>query len=1595
MIKVHCESCGAPYDVDPRRVPASGLKMRCPGCGATVHVKASAAYDADLPAAKGSALDLDLPAPKGNPAARAHKATQVGLGIPAAAVAQAAAAPPLELDLPAPKPTASGRPKIAPPLDLDADLPAPKAASPKIAPPLELDLGVDLPATKGTLDLPAPKSGAPKIAPPLDLGVDLPATKGTLDLPAPKPSAPAAASSPFDDLADLPAPRPANTAARLAPAFPGAPSSGSPLDDLSDLPAAKPAAVGHRFQRPGGQAVAPKPKAPEPARTSMPKDSLAMDPEPFFDAQLGNARLEKLDELPAQPSAMELDLPAPKADLPQKKFGVPKADAKGTAGAKPAPQGTKLGLGLPAGRLPKDSLDLPSALAMAQAAPAAEPFSTDEPDLPAHADLPQAKRPLSPQAAAVVSELDLPAPNDLPVVKVKGGMVVPGGTAMGIGPTTLPRDSLDLPAPADLPMPKAQAMQPVTGTEMGIGAALGGLDLPAPADLPQVKGFDAPTGTEMGIGSGLDLPAPGDLPRVKLGRDSADLDLPLGGSHAELDLGDGLELPSPSEHSGFDLGAGLDLPPSGDASGLDLGAGLDLPPSEGSGFDLGDFGSSPSRSTFGAGSLNASLDLPPASGDASNSLIDLSTLGLPGADRVSTKGRLPASTMELSSDELSLDGPDRPSAVLPLPGAGERNTFGATGGGVPRGQTMELDGMFELGSSMAVDNSASVDAESFGDLDFGLGAPEQTMPKHTLPKPVPVQQSSLGGFDSSSVEDELLSGMDDVIAPAPTKPKRKMPSIGGISVPGWVWALATLVILGGGGVSLGLFTPHGWFGVYFIEQLLPAAGDPIKVAAAIEQAEKQASSDTYVDVRKSLSTLSDARNEAGLNRELLARSLLHESLYQLRFGEDPNSGQRAVAILSRVLERGSDVKGLTLARAADAARAGKLSEASSLLMQVPKDQDPMRGLVMGEIALLEKRYDDAVRAFTESQTLGAGARASWGLARAQMALGKTAESETATQATLKASPRHASALTRMAELMLIAGKTDEALSYTRKATGRVPIDGIRARSSRRGKADAWALEGEIEEKLDHPREALAAYEEALKVDPLRVSVLLGSGRMLMQLGRTRDALTRFESALSAKPSDTPDMLGRVPSVQATVGAAQAMLPLERAQDALKRVESMLAKFPGHPELLLWKGHALEALEKHEPAEAAFKAAIEAAPTTFSGYVALSQLLFKLNRAEEAARLLSEATGKVEDSAEVRRMLGYSELNRHHLPEAKHHFEAAMRFDPRDGGALFGLATAQRKTGALDAAAATLDRLAAVDASHPGLAVERGQLHEARGDYPAAVAAYRKAIEERPGDTDLKLRLGAALVTAGQVDEADGLLREVLKDRPTSAEAEHYVGRVLFARNDTAQAVQRFERAVSFDPTRPDFYLYLAWASYEQGNLSGALESVKKALDRDPALGDAWWILARIELRTGAVQDALEHLQRTLKLKPGRHEALADMGEVYDQLRKLDEAVAAYEQAVKAVPENGEWWYRLGSLELDRGRRTQARVAISESVLRGDRLLQKPMWVAEAHRLYAEILREENREGEALEHYRMYLTVAPSNARDRAEIERIVKSMQPR
>lgn len=1247
---------------------------------------------------------------------------------------------------------------------------------------------------------------------------------------------------------------------------------------------------------------------------------------------------------PSPTADLDLDLPAPKA-------------AKPTSPAKPAAKPADLDLDLPAPKVAK-----PAAPAVPK--PAAKSPVISDLDLP------------SPKAKAAPPDLDL----DLPAPKK-----APEPPRAKIAP---PMQDLDL----DLPAPKkAEAPKPAAKPALASGPDLD-LDLPAPRnakaaaapdldlDLPAPKPKAGATkSAEIDLDLDLDLPIakgpqkktePAKPALADKGTPFDDLDLPVPKAktpgpaapkkqslidQAEEAFGD-LDLPMPKA-SPSSAGFGeLDLPaPKAKAvpetrtvprDEFASGA-VDLPAPKGDGFGELDLPAPRGLADLPTPKSDFGVDLPTPRG-----ISDFPAAKPMDAELPVAKGSADLPAPKGAASSLAIGDLDLPEPrALPQPGAGTATAQRGGPGGTAYG---ELD----LGGG-------SADDMEFADIPQGDGSSATAAPREEVVARVPRQRPE----------------------PKPAAPVRKGRA-----------AIIAAVILGvllaaGAGLE---FTPYGMFGIYFFDRFMPGAGDPARVAAVIREAEEVAKSDRWVDLRASLRTLSAARHDAGLNRELLARSLVHESLYGLRFDDDPRRATRASSIRHRLEERRAEGPTIALAFAADALRNDNAAGAAAFLAQARgfAPNDPYVDLVGGELALARNDAAGAEEAFARAVEHGAGARGLWGIARARLAGEPGPRVQEAIDAVLRESPRHEGALMAAATLAAAANDEERVLSIARRLVGRELIDGERLRAAPRIRAEAWTLIARSEEQRGRLTAALEAYDRALAVRDAHVPALLGAGRVLL-IDRPSEALARFESVQQSDeaPSLTVES-GRTALEEGRLGAARAMLTLGRAGEAKPLLEQLAAARQNDAEILLWLGQAEEQTDPPnvEAAQQHYREAIDAAPDRHEAYIALAELFFDLERPSDASAVLEQVRARVADGPQMRLALGRFELRRNDLPAAIRELTHALELSPDLPAALFSLGVALRRQGELARAQETFDRLAQVDPEHPGMALERGLLYEARGDSAQAVEAYTAALEESPDDVDLQLRLGAAQVAAGAIDEAEQILERVRQARPNSAEAHHFTGRVAFARGNYADAYQHFRTAVRLDPQRGEFHLYLGWAALEGGQLGEALEAVQDAIERDPSLGEAYWIRGRVRLRAGQPGEAVPDLQRALQLRPNLHAVHADLGQAYSEMERNREAIAEYELAVQRDDDEGEWWFRLGSLRMNNGDRVNALTALGLATRYGDVSSPLPGWLPEAHRMQAEALRLGGDNDEAIRHYRRYLEIAPASAIDRQDVEETLQRL---
>ena len=1100
-------------------------------------------------------------------------------------------------------------------------------------------------------------------------------------------------------------------------------------------------------------------------------------------------------------------------------------------------------------------------------------------------------------------------------------------------PAPLPGlDDLDLPALAgDVGLPAAVPRAPARPAPQVGGFNLE-MDLPAvaPANLPapKMRAPEPPPPAASGFGS-IDLPSPR----------NAMADLPMVQNDLPI-VGGNLPMVSKQGHLPVPKGATPPKPIGGGGFGE-----IDLPIVQ---------NNLPAP-------LGLQAQMPTAVSD----------------DRLLPKQK-DASPIAFGELDLPLVGtPPAPSAPPPMPSAPPAPPAAADGGGFG-----ELDlppDPRDMPPAPSGGGGASPGGMAFGEVDLGgdTGGGQ-------VMGPPPAASAGAPAFQEASLEAAAPASPGGLRArPGSSieRPRSKAPLIVGAAV--------ALLVVGGAALQ---FTPLGAFGYMALSDKMHA-GDYVKQAAdQAAAARKKVALDTFGSALQAADDLADARRRAVRSRPLAAYAAFVEFANEVRFGADSGRLGRAKTFIADV-PPDMQFPYLAAALAAQDAASGDLDKAKSGLDAAVSNEtstDPIQqdmAALRGEIAIQQKDAATAIQAFTLAAKAGPTPRTQFGLARAHFLNKSLTKAKEAVDATLKESPTHAGALTLRAQL---AWEIDRDDVGAMKDLAVVLDDKARKTEGSAEVSAAYAAKGWILLARDRAGEARAAFDEAVKVESRNVSALVGQGEVLYADGRFTEALTRFDEAVKKEPT----------SILAIIGSAKTKISLERLADAKSQLAAARQKAPKDMSLALWLAKTEEALGNKQVAETLYSSAMDLAdpqnPDAIQGYAAYASFLASQGRASEAQAKLDQARTKLPDSAALQRAFGEVAAAQGQFDQALSYFDAALAKNPNDLGTRFRLAVTYRKMRRLDQAAAEFDKVAAIDKEYPGIALERGLLFEESGDVRKALEQFQSAHEKAPNDADLMLRVGAAYVSIGDVEKAFPLLNKVKDLRPNSAEANHFIGRAYLKQGgvEAATAMRYLKRAVELDPNRAEYHLYVAWAANDAvpAQLGLARVHVDRALQLDKLLADAYWQRGVLERREGAVKDAIKDLKHALELKPGRHEAHAALAECYEDTNDIPAAMAEWAKAIAGDDKQATWRARYGRLLLDKGNTAEAAKHLTFAVQSGKSAQPRPGWLGAAAFEAGEALKKLSQKDQAIEHYCLFLELAPPTSPDRRDALKGLKDL---
>jgi tetratricopeptide (TPR) repeat protein len=459
---------------------------------------------------------------------------------------------------------------------------------------------------------------------------------------------------------------------------------------------------------------------------------------------------------------------------------------------------------------------------------------------------------------------------------------------------------------------------------------------------------------------------------------------------------------------------------------------------------------------------------------------------------------------------------------------------------------------------------------------------------------------------------------------------------------------------------------------------------------------------------------------------------------------------------------------------------------------------------------------------------------------------------------------------------------------------------------------AYALLVESLMRANQPEEAEKALSEILVSDPGSLEARLTLADLQGRRGDSQGALKTLRSA-PEEARDDPRLRRQL---------AFALYQSGDLDEALKATEPLPGEAPGQPgpagqanpagdegqrALNVLRGLIFTAQGRNDEAIALLGKVHDAEPKDPGIALALSRVLQRAGRREDAAKTLSdlaaalEKDGKAKDAEEARLDAAQVWL------DGKQWDKAVEALRP--------LLASRDETVRLQAVAQTADALArskryddalallAKEKESPGVTAKRAEvLFRAGKDAEASSLLAGLAA----GDETSAQAAAQGWQRLEKYQESIPILEKLAAAHPDQVIPGFLLGSAYERTGRRDRAIEEFRRILKI---QPDFHAalnYLGYTFADQGvNLEEALKLVSRAVTLDPDNGAYVDSLGWTYYRLGRTEQARGALERAARLEPEDATLQEHLGDVYVALGQMERARQAYQRALELEGENRE------------------------------------------------------------------------------------------
>jgi tetratricopeptide (TPR) repeat protein len=385
---------------------------------------------------------------------------------------------------------------------------------------------------------------------------------------------------------------------------------------------------------------------------------------------------------------------------------------------------------------------------------------------------------------------------------------------------------------------------------------------------------------------------------------------------------------------------------------------------------------------------------------------------------------------------------------------------------------------------------------------------------------------------------------------------------------------------------------------------------------------------------------------------------------------------------------------------------------------------------------------------------------------------------------------------------------------------------------------------------------------ALETSPNNAQLWTLQGIAYASKGNNKDALTAFQRALKISPN----------SIAALAGAAQIEFQAG-SQAAVPLLKHLVELRPEEP-----TAHAMLAVLEYRKGDCAaaapdFAKAGELLDSQLEGLHAYATCLVRLKRTDEAITVFQRALALQPEDPREHLVLASIQLMAKKPQDALTTLQPLLQAQDPNVNVLQLASAAYEDAGDTPQAVSTLRQALLLAPKNVSLYLDFANICFTHESFQVGIDVITEGLSLQPKADDLYVARGVLYVQLAQYDKAEADFEKAYELNPNQSLSTAAQGLAAVQANDLDHALESVQTKLARKPNDPLLLYLQADVLSQKGAEPGtpefkvALQSAKRAVALQPTLAAARGVLAKLYMQTGQYPEAIEQCRKALAIDP--------------------------------------------------------------------------------------------------------------------------------